>query len=49
MEPKAIYTIGHGKRERDEFLALLEEYGIDYLVDVRSALPACQRDPCSMR
>lgn len=37
MEPKAIYTIGYGKRELDEFLALLEEYRIDYLVDVRSA------------
>jgi len=37
MEPKAIYTIGYGKRELDEFMALLEEYGIDCLVDVRSA------------
>jgi uncharacterized protein (DUF488 family) len=36
MEPRAIYTIGYGKRELDEFIALLEEHEIDYLVDVRS-------------
>lgn len=37
MEPKAIYTIGYGSRELGEFMALLEEHGVDYLVDVRSA------------
>ncbi|WP_240348009.1 DUF488 domain-containing protein [Longitalea arenae] len=31
-----LYTIGHGRRKSDDFLALLKEYGIEYLVDVRS-------------
>jgi uncharacterized protein (DUF488 family) len=36
MEKKPLYTIGHGSRKPDDFLALLKEYGIEYLVDVRS-------------
>jgi len=36
MEKKPLYTIGHGNRRIDELLALLKEYGIGYLVDVRS-------------
>ncbi len=31
-----LYTIGHGNRSIESFLALLERYGIDFLVDVRS-------------
>jgi len=31
-----LYTIGHGNRKAEDFLALLKEYGIKYLVDVRS-------------
>ncbi|MCY3917843.1 MAG: DUF488 domain-containing protein [Chloroflexi bacterium] len=31
-----IYTIGYGGRETDEFIAILNEYEIDTLVDVRS-------------
>jgi len=31
-----IFTIGYGGRETDEFVALLNEYEIDTLVDVRS-------------
>ena len=31
-----IFTIGYGGRETDEFIALLNEYEIDTLVDVRS-------------
>jgi len=36
MEKKPLYTIGHGNRKSPDFLALLKEYGIEYLVDVRS-------------
>ncbi len=36
METKAIFTIGYGKRELDEFIAMLKAHGINYLVDVRS-------------
>ena len=39
-----IYTIGHGNRSIGEFLALLEEAGIECLVDVR-AFPASRRHP----
>ena len=31
-----IFTIGYGGRETDDFIAILNEYGIDTLVDVRS-------------
>ena len=31
-----IYTIGYGNRSIDVFLALLKQYGIRYLVDIRS-------------
>ncbi len=31
-----LYTIGHGNRSIESFLALLERYSIDFLVDVRS-------------
>ena len=31
-----VYTIGYGGRETDEFIALLNQYDIDTLVDVRS-------------
>jgi uncharacterized protein (DUF488 family) len=31
-----IYTIGYGSRSLDAFRALLERYGIAYLIDVRS-------------
>lgn len=31
-----IFTIGYGSRETDDFIAILNEYGIDTLVDVRS-------------
>lgn len=36
MEKKPIYTIGHGNRSAGDFLALLKEYGIQYLIDARS-------------
>ena len=36
MSKKPIYTIGHGARKAEDFLALLKRYGIEYLVDVRS-------------
>ncbi len=31
-----LYTIGHGARKWEDFVFLLEKYGIQYLVDVRS-------------
>ena len=39
-----IYTIGHGNRPLEEFVALLREVGIECLVDVR-AYPASRRHP----
>ena len=36
MSGKQLYSIGHGNRKLDDFLALLRSYGIEYLVDVRS-------------
>ena len=36
MEKKPLYTIGHGSRKAEEFLALLNEYHIEFLIDVRS-------------
>lgn len=36
MMSKPVYTIGHGTRKADEFLALLQQYNIRYLLDVRS-------------
>ena len=31
-----IKTIGYGKRSLDEFLEVLKQHGIEYLIDVRS-------------
>lgn len=31
-----LYTIGHGNRSIESFLALLERYAIEFLIDVRS-------------
>ncbi|GAB7389377.1 hypothetical protein BSNK01_32150 [Bacillaceae bacterium] len=31
-----IYTIGYGHRNISEFISLLKNYGIQYLIDVRS-------------
>jgi uncharacterized protein (DUF488 family) len=39
-----IWTIGHGNRPVEEFLALLKDAGIECLVDVR-AYPASRRHP----
>jgi len=36
MEKKQLYTIGHGNRKSEDFLALLKYFGIQYLIDVRS-------------
>ena len=36
MEKKPLYTIGHGNRKPEDFLALLKDFGIEYLIDVRS-------------
>lgn len=39
-----LYTVGHGNRPIEEFVALLQEGGIECLVDVR-AYPASRRHP----
>jgi len=39
-----VFTIGHGRREELVFLALLEEFGIERLVDVR-AFPSSRHNP----
>lgn len=36
MKKKSLYTIGHGSRKQADFLALLRDLGIEYLIDVRS-------------
>ncbi|HSG17244.1 MAG TPA: DUF488 domain-containing protein [Anaerolineae bacterium] len=36
MSKTSIYTVGYGARSIEEFLALLEEWGIVFLLDVRS-------------
>jgi uncharacterized protein (DUF488 family) len=41
---RPIFTIGHGNRSQDAFLALLESAGIECLVDVR-AFPGSRRHP----
>ncbi|NJN81913.1 MAG: DUF488 domain-containing protein [Caldilineaceae bacterium] len=33
----AIHTIGYGGRTMDEFLAVLQQYAVDYLIDVRTS------------
>lgn len=37
MGKRPLYTIGHGNRKQGELLALLQQYDIQYLLDVRSA------------
>ncbi len=36
MEKKPLYTIGHGNRKKEDFLALLKSFNIEYLIDIRS-------------
>lgn len=36
MEKQPLYTIGHGNRKPEDFLALLRNFNIEYLIDVRS-------------
>ena len=31
-----LYTIGHGTRKSEDFLSLLKQFNIEYLIDVRS-------------
>ncbi len=32
---RVVYTVGHSNRSLEEFLSLLEEYGVEVVVDVR--------------
>jgi len=36
MGKQSIYTIGHGSRKIDDFLKILKNFEISYLIDVRS-------------
>lgn len=36
MEKKPLYTIGHGSRKIDDFLKILKDFNIEYLLDIRS-------------
>ena len=36
MKTRSLYTIGHGTRKIEDFIALLRRHGIEYLLDVRS-------------
>lgn len=36
MEKHPLYTIGHGARKNEEFLFLLQQFNVEYLIDVRS-------------
>lgn len=44
MTCATLYSIGHGSRSSDDFLALLRRHAIDCLVDVR-AYPRSKRHP----
>lgn len=45
MEDKpAVYTIGHSTHPLEELIAILENHGIDYLVDVRT-IPRSRTNP----
>jgi uncharacterized protein (DUF488 family) len=37
MEANTLYSIGHGNRSVEELIFLLKEYGIQYLIDVRTS------------
>lgn len=36
MEKNPLYSIGHGRRPIEDFVALLKQYHITHLADVRS-------------
>lgn len=42
--PDAIYTVGHSTRAIEEFIALLEQHGIQQLHDIRT-IPRSRRNP----
>jgi uncharacterized protein (DUF488 family) len=44
MTKHPIYTIGHGTRTIEEFIALLKQHDIQYLIDVRS-IPYSKYNP----
>lgn len=44
MEKNPLYSIGHGRRPIEEFVALLKQYNITHLADVRS-IPLSRFNP----
>lgn len=43
-----VYTIGHSTRTADEFVGLLDDYGVTQLVDIRT-VPRSRHNPQSGR
>jgi len=44
MKPGLLYTVGHSNRSLDEFVSLINAYGIQALADIRS-MPGSRRLP----
>lgn len=44
LSPKTIYTIGHSTHDIEDFVAMLESFQIETLIDVRS-FPGSRRYP----
>lgn len=44
MDARQVFTIGHSNHQRDRFLALLDDHGIETLVDIRR-YPSSRRWP----
>ena len=42
--PEAIYTVGHSTRAIEEFIALLQQHGVQQLHDIRT-IPRSRRNP----
>ena len=44
MAPRTVYTVGHSTRSAEEFVALLHEFGVQQLVDIRT-VPRSRTNP----
>ena len=44
MKKKIIFTVGHSTRSIDEFTALLREFGIQQVIDIRT-IPKSRHNP----
>ena len=41
---RIIFTVGHSTRDIDDFISLMKEYGVNYVVDVRT-IPRSKHNP----